>query len=270
MKKRKLMDSLSLVDNVYISEADPSVSVKQVKRKRNMRVWLAIAACFCCAVIGLNLWLFIPLKHTPPSVSQYSDSEYYGIIVKLNELTYRKPSYKNNYERYFSGIFKGAKAEDMAMTMDTVPEMNTAATGSMALYARDGSETYEEVTDNQVAGVIEGDIFKRSSEHIYYLNGNTLEVYSINKEDSALIGSLAITGADDMRYTYSEVTMYLSEDCNTVTLMYSYYTKDNKACIAFESIDVSDPAAMTLKSRVRVSGTYLSSRFTGGDFIHGL
>ena len=164
---------MSLVDDEFLCQADPTVSVIQVKRKRRMRVWIAIAACFCCAVVGLNLWLFIPLKHTPPSISKYSDSEYYDIIVKLNELTYRKPSYKNNYEKYFSGIFKGAKAEDMAETM---LETGSAATGSMALYARDGSETYEEVTDNQVAGVIEGDIFKRSSEYMYYLNGNKLSL----------------------------------------------------------------------------------------------
>ena len=267
MKKRKLMESFSLVDDEYLCEADPSRNAKQVKRKRNMRVWLSIAACFCCAIIGLNLWLFIPLKHDPPNVSKYSDSEYYGIIVKLNELTYRKPSYKNNFERYLSGIFKGATAEDMNMEMAVDTMQETMATGSAKLYAEDGTAEYVETTDNQVVGVIEGDIFKRSSEHIYYLNGNKLEVYSIDKESSSLVGSFEIKGADDMRHMYSEVTMYLSEDCKTVTLMYPYYTKDNRACIAFESLDVSDPAAITLKDRVRVSGTYLSSRLVDGDFL---
>ena len=70
-----------------------------------------------------------------------------------------------------------------------------------------------------------------------------------------------------MRHMYSEITMYLSDDCKTVTLMYPYYTNDNKSCISFESLDVSDPTALTLKSRVRVSGAYLSSRLVDGEFI---
>lgn len=254
MKNKKLLRSLSLIDEKYVYEADPSKNIKAVKRSKRIKIWGAVAACFCCALIGLNLWLFIPFKNAPPDVSAYSDSEYYELIVKLNEITYRKSSHKNNFEKYFGGIFKGATAED---AMEA-----TAGTA-------DGGN-YEEVTDNQVEGVIEGDLIKRSSTHIYYLNveTHTLEVYSIAGEASELVGSYALTGGDDIRYIYSyDLEMYLSEDCSSVTLVYPYYNKSSQACVAFESLDVTDPSSITLKNRVRITGAYLSSRLTNGEFL---
>lgn len=254
MKNKKLLKAFSLVDEKYLDEANPSESIKAVKGRKRIKIWGAVAACFCCALIGLNMWLFIPFKDAPPDVSVYSDSEYYELIVKLNDITYVKRSYKNNFEKYFRGIFKGATAED--------------AMESTAGAADGGS--YEEVTDNQVKGVIEGDLIKRSSTHIYYLNVEKLmlEVYSISGEASELVGSYALTGGDDVRHIYSgELEMYLSEDCSTVTLVYPYYNNSSQSCVAFETLDVTDLENIVMKDRVRIIGSYLSSRLINGELL---
>lgn len=254
MKKQRLFKAFSLVDDKYINEADPDNISKQNKKGKRIKIWGAVAACFCCCLIALNLWLFIPLKNSPPDVSKYADSEYYGIIVKLNEVTYKKLSYKNNFERYFGGIFKGATMEDGAA------EGGTLGTSS--------AERYEEVTDNQTEGVIEGDLIKRSDKYIYYLDSMTLSAYSIAGEQSALVGSYQISAGEDVRYYYSEeAELYLSEDCKTVTVVYSYFDSNYGTSVVLETVDVSDPANMTAKGRMHIIGSYLSSRMKNGEFL---
>lgn len=252
MKKQRLFKAFSLVDGRYIDEADPDNISKRDQKGRRIKIWGTVAACFCCCLIALNLWLFIPLKNSPPDVSAYSDSAYYGIIVKLNEVTYKKQGYKNNFERYFGGIFKGATAENDE-------EMGTGTSSA---------ERYEEVTDNQTEGVIEGDLIKRSDKYIYYLDSMTLSVYSIAGEQSALVGSYQISAGEDVRYYYSEeAEIYLSEDCKTVTAVYSYWGNDYNSHVVLEAIDVTNPANMTVKSKTCIVGSYLSSRMKNGEFL---
>ncbi len=251
------MRALSLADDKYIEEAAPQQAQKvKTKRIKHPRVWLTVAACFCCGIVALNMWLFIPFSTSAPDVSMYSDSEYYDIIVKLNEVTYVKPKYKNNFDKYFRGIFKGATTED-----------------SINMEVADGAEvgsTYKEVTDNQVASVIEGDLIKRSDKHIFYLDNDTLRVYSIAGESSAQVGYYKVTGAiDDVWHYYPpKREMYLSEDCKTVTVVTQYNAhKSNQPTVALISLDVSDPANITLNKTVKLTGSYLSSRLTGGELL---
>ena len=197
-KKHKLLRSLSLADDKYVREADPSVKVNS---HRKLKIALSVAACF---MIAINLWLFIPIYDTVPDMSEYSDSEYYSIILKINELTYRKPEYKNNYERYLKGSrFKNAMQDGDAV-------MEQAITSGVV----DGS-SYVEVTDNQVANVIEGDRIKRSDKYIFYLREASLDVYSIEGEQSREVGYYKINYA----YDYEKCDMYLSEDATTVTIL---------------------------------------------------
>ncbi len=260
MKKLKLFRAMSDIDDKFIEEANPEKEQKSKSKTTRFRVLVGIAACFCCAIVALNLWLFLPLQDKRPDLSKYKDSEYYAIIVKLNEVTYRPTRYKNNFDKYIGSVF-GAKSDSIDDSADT----ESATMGSI----EDGMgySGYEEVTDNQVSGVIEGDLFKRSDKYIYYLNNDALEVYSIDGEASTLVGTYSLTNADDVKYRYNYPEMYLSNDCNTVTLIYSYYTTDNKSCVAFEALDVSDPADIVQKHRVSVMGHYLSSRFTNGKLL---
>ena len=174
MKKTDWYRAISLADDKYVAEADPN---NIIRPKRNKVLISLIAACACFALLLCNLWLFIPYDTDPPDVSRYKNSEYYGIIQKLNVLTYQKPKYKNNADKLlaFTNRFFNDVAKDMAEGTLDAPTYGPPE-GS--------SDEYHEITDNQVEGIIEADRIKRSDKYIYYLDHEVLRVYSIDKENT--------------------------------------------------------------------------------------
>ncbi|MBQ8146877.1 MAG: beta-propeller domain-containing protein, partial [Clostridia bacterium] len=183
MKKKNWYLGLSLADDKYINEAHPNNIIKPKASKKFISL---VAACACLVLIACNLWLFIPFNTTPPDVSQYENSEYYGLIQKLNALTFQQPRYKNNAEKLWAGLkdisfSMGAEKDNSAM-----PEAD-ALNGGM-----NGTGGYQEITDNQVEGIIEADRIKRSNTHIYYLDNEVLRVYSIDKENTKEVGSYTL------------------------------------------------------------------------------
>ena len=164
MKNKKLLHAMSQVDEKYVAEADP----RAMKKRPAWQRWTALAACLCLLVTSLGLVLFVPYDTSPPDVSRYADSEYYSVIQGLNALTYKKPRNKNNFEALMDALSGIGKVFDNAM--------NGAAESVGPAGGSTGSQQYEEVTDNQVAGVIEGDIFKRSDKYIYYMSYSNLYV----------------------------------------------------------------------------------------------
>ena len=269
MKKRKLLRAMSLADDQYVEEAAP----RNLTRRPAWHKWTALAACLCLLVTALNLVLFIPYNTNPPDVSEYADSEYYSVIQSINALTYQKPKYKNNFQSLMAtlrsiGGFFGNKG-DMAPGAPA-PDMENSAAGE------DISQKYEEVTDNQVAGVIEGDIFKRSDKYIYYIHAKNLYVYSIEKENSKLVYSCSLDtysnpeDAGAMYYT-NAMEMYLSSDCTTLTVIMPLAAMNKegwaRTLIEIVSLDVTDPANTQEKGRVTVTGNYLSSRVVNGQLM---
>lgn len=257
---------MELADEKFVAEADPEKQYKGAKLenkvidpKKRIRKISIIAACLALAVVAVNLALFIPYGTTPPSVAKYAGSEYYDIIKKLNVVTFKAPEYKNNFEYMVdgaSGIFKGAAAED---AMPNSP-------GAMAPTSSDINGTYQETTDNQVAGVTEADRIKRSDKYIYYLSDYQLYVYSIEGADSELVGAYEIGGMD-RGYT-NEWDFYLSKDCTTVTLIAPSYNSQYKtACVNLISLDVTDPVNITEKGRFSVTGGLISTRVVDGKLL---
>ena len=231
------------------------------KARRKKRITLtSVLSAGLSLVLAFNLVLFIPYNTAMPDLSAYRGSEYYSLMQQINELTYRPPRYKNNFEAWFGDLFSG-KGDDMAQ-----------APGN----AGDDS-AYSEVTDNQVQGVIEGDRFKRADDTIFYLQGNTdgytLRAYSLAGADSEPAGTVHIGEREDTYY-YSPYTeraeIYLSEDGDTVTLFTPVSVWNGKTSIVYTEIvgiDVSDPANMRETGRRYVSGNYVTSRSVEGDFL---
>ena len=260
MKKKNWYRGLSLADDKYIAEAHPD---NEIKPKRNKVFISLVAACACFALVICNLWLFIPFNTNPPDVSQYADSEYYGLIQKLNALTFEKPKYKNNAAKLWAGL----KNLSFGITKDAVggaPENEMAADGEAT-----GTGSYQEITDNQVQGIIEADRIKRSDTHIYYLDNEVLRIYSIDKEDTAEIGSYTLYGGSK-NYYLDQWEFYLSSDCKTVTVVTQYYTKtdsNSNRYVNLISLDVSDPANIVKKDEFNITGDYMSSRMANGNIL---
>ena len=251
--KKKWLQSLGDADDKFVAEAAPTGKARR-RSAKPARILAVLAACMCFVLLAGTLALFIPYKNTPPSVAKYADSEYYGVIEKLNEYYYEPPEYKNTAELLLSlpGELLDMFSKDGATAEDAVAN---------------GNGNYQEVTDNQVAGVIEADCIKRSDTHIYYLADEQLFIYSIAGEQSKLISctNLLQYGLADLRAE----EFFLSKDCSTVTVLcrYMHKTKDTYTpYVKIVTLDVSDPASVKELSNVDVSGSYLSSRLTE----HGL
>ena len=155
MKKKEWLKSLDGVDDKFVAEAAPTGAHRKARSGKTVRMLSILAACMCFVLLAGTFALFIPYKTTPPSVKKYAGSEYYSIIEKLNEYNYDPPAYKNTFELLLDlpvNLF--AKAEDMTSGATNGAE-NMVGTGN-----------YQEVTDNQVSGVIEADLIKRSDTHI--------------------------------------------------------------------------------------------------------
>ncbi len=262
MKKKNWYRGFSLADDKYVAEADPANIIKPKRRKTLISL---IAACACLALVICNLWLFIPFNTDPPDVSQYAESEYYGLIQKLNLLTFEKPTYKNNAEKMW------AKLKDSSFFLTGATKADSAAPGDAEI--ADGAtgtveSEYQEITDNQVEGIIEADRIKRSDTHIYYLDNAALRVYSIDKENTAEIGSYTLYG--DSKNYLDQWEFYLSKDCKTVTVVTQYYTKAHQSSgryVNLISLDVSDPANIVKKEEFNITGDYMSSRMTNGSIL---
>lgn len=233
-------------------------------KQRSRRITLISVLAVCLAALcGLLLLLFVPYANAGmPTLAEYRGSEYYPLMQKINTLTYRAPKYKNNFEAltgWVQDLFGGAKAaDDMEAPNDSADE---------------GSD-YLEVTDNQVAGVIEGDLFKATESTFFYLtwekDNYILRACSIARENSAILAEYTVPADEGARtggYT-DRAEIYLSGDGDTVTLFSPAYVQSERQLYTqITSIDVSDPAAMQLTDRVYVSGSYISSRKTDGTFL---
>ncbi len=253
---------------------------KQIKKKRRTAA-IAVTSCALGLILACNLVLFIPYQTGGVDISVYKDSEYYPVIESLSKLTYNSATKTSNFEKLIDSF--SAKGD----------VNSEAASPNMS---ENESSSYEEVTNNQTEGVIEGDLFKRSGDTLYYLDytpadyevyidctGGTetkvevyreatlvLKLYSIAGEQSQNVATFEIKPEEGTIFSgyETEREMFLSEDCKTLTILTpSYHTESKLLYTALVSLDVSNPENICETNRVYVSGQYVSSRFVNGDFL---
>lgn len=121
--------------------------------------------------------------------------------------------------------------------------------------------SYVEVTDNQVQGIIEGDLYKTTDKYIFRYGDNRLYIYSIDGENSEKISVTQINSNGNK----NEVDMFLSADGNTVTIIqseyvteiyeYENYTRYSGHYVTrIYSIDVSDVKKPVVAKTLELSG----------------
>lgn len=257
MKNKRLLSSFSFIDEKYVKEATPKMTVARTSSLANI---VAIAACFLL-IISLSLYMFIPFNTSGPDVSEYSDSEYYPLIATIANYRYRPSSYKNNFQRLINSF----KKFDLGPTKDAAAE-NAAPGDAMG---SDKGNGYVEVTDNQVDGVIEADLIKRTETHLFRLGynnkGSKLTVYTIDKENSEKVAEFTLPDFEASIGNYSE--MYLSTDGKTITVIHKYYDKSYNSKVGIISVDVSDVNDIKTKKQITIDGSYSSSRMVDGKLL---
>lgn len=239
----------------------------KAKRKRLGIIAGAASVCMCLAVIVSSV-LFVPYRVYPfsvanaPDISKYYGSEYYNIIKSVNELTYGDSEIyytTTNYDKWFNSSLPPTSDGDLA---GSTPDVSAPPTN------------YEEVTANQVAGVIEGDIFKRTSENIFYLSWGVdsleLRIYPIDIENSQVVSTCRVHNDGYPHYSLSG-EMFLSTDGNTITVFSNAYTRLGGSRIIryteITQLDVSDVNDIKVTGKLFVSGNYVSARLVGGKFL---
>ena len=121
--------------------------------------------------------------------------------------------------------------------------------------------SYVEVTDNQVQGIIEGDLYKTTDKYIFRYGDNRLYIYSIDGENSEKISVTQINSNGNK----NEADMFLSADGNTVTIIQSEYVAEiyeyenytrysGHHVTRIYSIDVSDVKKPVVAKTLELSG----------------
>lgn len=230
---------------------------RKLKKRRQQRRALGVSAALVVCILAAVL--FVPYRTTPPDVSMYAGSDYYDLIRMLNEYHYTPPQYRNNFEKWSSSLLSGQG--DMGSTPEVFPPLYEVPVGDQMSI---------EITDNQVDGVYEGDLIKRTDTHIFYLSRNVLEIYTIAGENTERV-SLWQLESNEQYDLGGEREMFMSADGKTVTLVLPYYFNDTYGegsnMIQVVNLDVSDPGNIKQKGTFCTLGAYRTARYVDGDLL---
>ena len=262
MKKKRLLEAFSFIDEKYVKEAEPQMKVSSASPMKK----LGRVACFVL-IVALSLYLFIPFSNKGPNLTAYEGSDYFPIIERISAYRYQPSPYKNNFRYLAAEVGDFFDSFNMMDKAPTEPGLGGAG-GDMENSADGSNGKYEEVTDNQVNGVIEADLIKRTDKYIFRLGLTELKVYSIDKENSVEVAKFEFPGyADEKSERQYERQMYLSEDGNTVTVIAPYYDENYDSRVRITSIDVSDVENISIKKTISIDGYYNSSRMVDGKLL---
>ena len=275
-KKERLISQLGYIDEKYIKEAEVKMHTKAI---------VSIAAVLLL-MISVSLFMFWPYSPVTSDLTAYEGSPYYPLIEEIEDykLSFKQPKYKNNFYWFLAEI--GDLFTLMAPNGGMMGGDMNAAPGDKGEM---GNGSYVESTDNQVEGVIESDLMKMTDKYIfrlgYQMGSIELEnekgkyqqqiqvpillVYSINKEDSELVGLYKIPIFDNEYFKdYSYGEMYLSLDGSTVTIIRNYTDSEtNKGKVGIISVDVSDISNISTKAMVSIDGSLNTSRMVDGKLL---
>lgn len=241
------------------------IQQKLQRKNKQRKVLMTTAGALClCIIAGIAFW---PFAGRDQNISQYKDSEYIKVIEAINR---DLPSYSNRND---SLLFGTAGMDGSAMDMaEGVPQASQApgATPDYDMSTEDGTNSSVEITDHQIAGVLEADIIKRSQTHIFYLKQNILEIYPIAGEETKLLGTWKL-GVDLNSY-YGNAEMYLSADATRLNIVAQgsgtiLKEKGNRYFVQVISLDVSDPTNIKEMESIYVTGSLLSSRMVGDQML---
>ena len=231
---------------------------KQVQRKAMMAT--AGALCICLVVS-----LLVPHFQKSDGIEQYAENEYYKVIEAINR-DFRRTETHWEYLHWEDLFWGDAFLEDEGdlrfevVAPGAVPDTDMSTTGS-------ATNSSVEITDHQVAGVLEGDLIKRSETHIFYLNNTVLEIYEINGEESKKINTVTV-GTN----WNSDSEMYLSADASRLTVILSGFDAvfaegKKESYVKIISLDVSDPMNVTNVASFYLTGAKQTCRMVDDQLM---
>ena len=175
---------------------------------------------------------------------------------------YTPPRYDNNFDAIMDSFQDGLKGGLGGSNM--APEANSPNMGGAAGSVEDMNGAVN-VTDNQVAGVEEADIIKRTRTHAFHLSSTALSAFTIEGAESHMVSysniknSFLSAGIDISSATARE--MFLSEDGKRITVLATCNKSGERTSfLGVLSLDVTDPALPVAESAIMISGGYTDAR----------
>ena len=246
MKNKKILDAFSQIDEAYVEEANPDRARKTGAMWWKRLAYIAVAAC-------LMLVIVLPIAflgggettQVPSHLKPYKDSPYYALIEKLDAY-YQKKHEKDDA----LGVMT-----DAAVQVPT-PDLND---GNEGVSGETSESLVPDITDNQVAGVIEGDIVKRTATHIFALQNDYLYVYTIDGINSRVAGGYQITDG------YGK-ELYLLDGGKKALLVISVYRNGSEKT-ELVLLNTRLPANIQEEERITLDGYLKTSRVTEDSIL---
>lgn len=255
MKKNRqlLSEAINNIPDRYISEA--AEGPKGVRSRKGF-----VAALAAALAVMLILPTIVLIARTSDPLRKYKNDPYYAVISAIargdEESAYlKKLTRRSVWENLFD--FFLAKSGDAAM-----PEAGGGnfATGDML----NSAAKEDEITDNQVEGVLEADIVKRNDEHAFYLRGNTFYIYTLDGVDSKLVATYTMNAYLDgvsLRNFYLVDSQLIFEGID-------YWGKYGFTKLASFSVeDLVDGKIDETPKTATLQGSLISTRYTNGSLL---
>ena len=256
-REERLINSIGDIDEKFIEEANGKM--KRNRKTKSVNATFRLVSSFVIWLV-VALFLFLPVNNNKIDTSDYKDSEYHYLIKALEP--YRASAtalpYDNNFEligMVLQGAFTLLSKGGMDMAPDAMPEYDSSVPSE-----------YVETTDNQVAGVIEGDIIKTTTTHLFHYTYGKLMIYKLDGENTERTAIFDVGEVLDGKI-YSETEMYLTADGDTIIIVTDYTSNDKKAKVGAIFINVADPANPYCESVVSIDGSYNTSRLVGDNLL---
>ncbi len=301
MKNDNLDKMLNLVDDKYLDEANPENT--QVGQKSNKTLkWSTVALCACLVLLVLNVGILIPFLNRSNDDPLIPGPDGEGDVIvevpgneSLNwEASEPQTSVPSDYDEIKTEIDALWELNDVKEEINDEAfkdQINDALEdesqeGSSESIGKQEQGVIKPTTDNQVDGVEEADIIKRTSTHIFYLRGKFLSVYKIDGASTKKVSSYALGGIiqkinekikssyeDDKkediiddRYVGSyNWEMLLVDGGKTINII----TQSDAVCphVTIISLNVENPENISLKRVVTTLGRYETSRVVNNEIL---
>ena len=241
-KEKRILLALEALDDKYLEQAKPRGRKSRLPLYRS----LSVVACLVLAVGAVLL----------PAIFK-GDTQ--------------APMYEQNYEQNPAFI---AVMNNYLINSDYSVNINMGDAGSDNENEKPSNPgtpngNYFEVTDNQVDGIIEGDLVKATEKYLFRLGTHTVYIYSIDGGKSTLVSQYTVPYIDGEGSYISDYDMFLSDDGCTLTLFGDYdgnYDSIPLGKTIVMSIDVSDVTAPKEISRAVINGEKNAVRKIGDSF----
>ena len=259
-----LYKAIGDIPNEYITEADEKEKPKRGVPRRVKPKWIAILAATLALLLILPTSLVI--AHFNDPLVKYQNHPYAALLTSFyqgeKDAALIANLRKGNLFDRFVDIFDIFKAGASMDGTGDRPTSDSPIGGNLS------AEKPDDVTDNQVEGVLEADVMKKSSTHVYYLWNNTLFIYTLDKENSRRVAEIPMVNAhQNSREAASYNNFYLVGER---LILEGHYLSGNRGytrLVALSQADLLDGKIDEIPAVATVEGGLLSTRISENSLL---